>query len=119
MEDDTEIDQRHPEVTYAEDRVPARLILGVLAGAVVFSTLLCVVAWWLLGVRERQLHFQSAVTPPVESTLRSRLFDLPQPRPSLAEEQRQALDHYRWTDRARRLVGIPIDREVDLMLEKR
>src|SRR5579859_553085 len=41
MEEDTEIDERHPEVTYSEDRAPARLILGILGAAVVFSILLC------------------------------------------------------------------------------
>jgi hypothetical protein len=113
-------DERHPEITYADDRVPSRFILAVLAGLVVFSTLLCVVAWRILVVRERQLHFQPfAPAAPIESPIRSRLFDLPQPRLPLAEQQRESLEHYGWVDRSRGLVRIPVEREIDLMLEKR
>jgi hypothetical protein len=117
------MDEQHAEVTYTDDRVPSRPILIILTVFVIFSTLLCVIAWRLLVFRESQLRPQgyserALEAPHTVSEVRETLFDAMPARPPLGAEQRLRLRQYHWVDPGQRLVRIPVDREIDLMLRE-
>ncbi len=113
---------RHDEVRYADDQVPRGLVLKILFGFVAVGAALCVVAYLLLRLRESQLRPdgrfpEKELGPPRDvATLRSAPFELASPAKERAERQRAAIHGYGWVDRARGLVRIPIDEEIELMV---
>jgi hypothetical protein len=117
------MDERHAEVTYSDDRVAPRPIIIILTVFVIFSTLLCIIAWRLLVFRESQLrpsgYSERALDAPhTVSEVREALFEAIPARPPLNGEQRLRLRRYQWVNPGQRLVRIPVDREIDLMLRE-
>lgn len=111
-------------VTYMDDIVPRTLVLRVLAFATVFSVALCVVAYLLLGAKERAFRpgrkFSERWLPaPHEvSNVRQEPFAPATPASSIADDERSQLRHYGWVDKQRRLVRIPVERAAELVLQR-
>jgi hypothetical protein len=102
------------DVHSAEDRLPAPLIMKVLGVTVVLGVILALVAWQILGLRERQLRpsrkFPERNLPPPSSAT----FEAMPPLPGNDDE---ILRTYGWVDRERGIARIPIDVAIDLTLE--
>jgi hypothetical protein len=118
MDDETSI-ARHEEVAYAPEALPWRFIVRVLIATVAFSTALCFVAYVLW--RERVIALGAPLegrrlgVPHEVSAVRQELFRAATPPPPLWEEQRRALDEYRWVDRSAGIVTIPVEQAIDLV----
>ena len=119
------MDETHfPKVRQEDDRLPAATILLVFAFVGLVGVLLVVWAWHGLEKRESALR-PSGAFPERELGPRHTVHDDLEniygdmgPGQRLNEEKRRLLQSFQWTDRARRLVAIPIDDAVDLMLER-
>jgi hypothetical protein len=117
-------DERHDEVTYMDDVVPRQLVLRVLSCAVVISVVLCVIAYLLLGFHERALrpgrHFpeRDLPAPHVVANVRAAPFELPDTTPSLNDDERVLLHSWGWADERKRVVRIPVERAMELLLER-
>jgi hypothetical protein len=111
---------KHEDVHTDEDVLPSRLIMKVLGIAVAIGVLLCVVAWQLLGLRERQLRPSQKFperelgAPARVSEIRQYLFEDMPPRPGKDDE---ILRSYGWVDRQRGVARIPIDVAIELTLK--
>jgi hypothetical protein len=111
-----------PRPRQEPDRIPPATILLVFALVGFIGVLLVVWAWYGLEKRERALR-PTGVFP--ESTLGPRrtvhgdlenIYGDMGPGQRLNEEKRRLLASFQWTDRGRRIVAIPIDDAIDLML---
>jgi hypothetical protein len=111
---------KRADVHTDEDVLPAPLILKVLGGVVVLGVMLCVVAWLLLGLRERQLRpsrkfpERELRAPERAAEIRQYMFERTQPLPGSDDE---LLRTYGWVDRERGIARIPIDVAIDLTLK--
>lgn len=123
-EEEPTADERHEEVTYMDDVVPRVLVLRVLAFTVGISVILCVIAYLLLGLHERSFrpgrHFpeRNLPAPHVVANVRAAPFELPDNTPSLKDDERVLLHSWGWADEQKRVVRIPVDRAIELLLEQ-
>jgi hypothetical protein len=117
--------ERHEDVKYADDIVSGGLITRIIVITIVLTLSLCVLAYLLMRAREQQLRPsmrfpEKHLGPPREvAGLRQTVYDLPQPRPELKQQQRAALERFGWADRERREVHMPIERAFDVLLRRR
>lgn len=115
---------RHEEVEYREDKVPTGFVFAIITAAVTITVVLCLLATWLLHVRERALRpsgvFPEAHLPAPHEVahVRAAPFEIPEPEPGVLERQRVLLDSYGWVDQSRRIVRIPVARAAELMLRQ-
>ncbi len=111
----------HPELKQEDDRVPVARIAAVMVFVVLFSVALALAAYIDDHVREGHLSARGAA--PTENrigpatALPPHVLTQPGEGRALEVRQREALGSYGWTDRARGLVHIPIDRAIDLWFE--
>jgi len=116
------MEEQPNDAEYVEDVVPSRIILRVATGTVLFSVLLCVIAFLLLREREARrrpsMFFSERQlgAPHDVSDLRQDLFDLKTPAATLKERQARELESFSWADQEQRLVKIPIERAIDLVV---
>ncbi len=114
---------RHDEVRYEDDVVAGGLLKRIAAGTVVLTISLCIVAYLLLRSRESALRPsglfpEEHLGPPhTVAALREDTFELPHPVAARKESSRRRLESFGWTDKAHRLVHIPIDRAIDSLLQ--
>jgi hypothetical protein len=114
-------EEHHDTVDEAEDEVPARPVLRAVAATVAIGLALCLIAYLMLRLREWQLRpsmqFPEQHLPPPHSVaqIREQPFELPWAKPTLAQRQREQLQHYGWVDRQKGLVRVPIDTAIELM----
>jgi hypothetical protein len=113
---------RFPRPRQEDDRLPAVAILLVFALVGLIGVLLVTWAWYGLEKRERVLR-PSGVFPERELGPRrtvhgdlENIYGEMGPGQRLNEEKRKLLVSFQWTDRARRIVAIPMDDAIDLML---
>jgi hypothetical protein len=113
-----------PPAPYVEDVVPGGLILRIAAGTVVFSIVLCLVAYLILrheegGLRPSRFFPERQLGAPHDvSAIREDLFEMPTPAATLKERQAQKLESYGWVDQQQHLVRIPVERAIDLVLAR-
>ena len=108
------------EVAYREDRVPVGFVVRLAVGTVVITLALCIVTYLLLRLREDQLgakgKFPELARAPHEvANVRQALFQGEGAGLSLRQAQRAALDGYRWLDRSRGLLSIPVDDAIQML----
>jgi hypothetical protein len=106
------------------ERVPRGNTLGLLLGTLLFGTLLCFAAAWLLSARMGTLHTAvgsaAAVRPQLEvDGVQMKLSAQPGAAQQLQARQREALQGYGWVDRPRGIVRIPIEVAIDLESQER
>ncbi len=107
-----------------DDFVPWKRTLAVLLAVIVFGIALCVWAYGTLVHRENQLRpgrrFPEArLNPPhtVQKVLEA-YFPSSIGARELNDEKRKQLGEWRWIDRDQRVVGVPIDRAIDQVVER-
>jgi len=114
--------ERHPEVTYMDDIVPRVLVLRVLMWTIIISFVLCTIAYLLLVAHERayrpgrKFPERNLPAPHMVANVRQSPFDPPTPGSTIDDDERVLLHSYGWVDKDKRLVRIPIDRAVELIL---
>ena len=110
-----------PELPQEEDRVPVATILVVTIGTIVFGVLLCVWAWGTLFVRQGQLRPGRVFTekklgpPHTVAGVREHVFNGVDESGARLAAQRLELQSYKWVDRDKGIVAIPIERAIDLI----
>jgi hypothetical protein len=83
---------------------------------------LCVIAYLLLGYHERALrpgrHFpeRNLPAPHEVANVRSAPFELPDTTPTLKDEEHVLLGSWGWADEQKRIVRIPVEQAMDLLL---
>jgi hypothetical protein len=111
---------RHDEVTYADDAVPRRLVIYVFIATIAFAVALCAGAYVLLGHEEALLRPsarfpETELGPPhIVSAIHQDVLWSQRP----LDRQRARLQRYGWVDRAHGLIHIPIERAMELTLQK-
>lgn len=111
----------HPNVRPQRDVLPSGFILRVLFAAVMIAVALCFATHLILRARFLQLRpsyrFPERHLPPPHevATVRSELFSVADPRPTIQEDQRAGLSTFGWVDRAHRIVHIPIETAMRLV----
>jgi hypothetical protein len=103
-----------------DDVLPGRRLSSV-AGALVAITLASIATAWL--VLHAGLHDDGALRPPARAPaeighVEQSLVESARRGLDAREEQREALTHYAWVDRARGVARIPIDRAIELTVER-
>lgn len=112
--------ERHDDLHQDEDALPSGLLVRTLALTLVVGAALVGVAYLLLRLREAQLGGvprggRQMEVPHEVANVRQELFHLARPRESLQEGQERSLAGYRWVDRQRRIVSIPVERAMELV----
>ncbi len=108
---------------FADDVIPRRMILRVLAGAIAFSVFLAAIAALLLQLDEHSFRpssrFDERDLPAPHSTaaVRATPYQIPDD-PSAQKERRALLDRWGWIDRDRQIARIPVDNAIDLLVEE-
>lgn len=116
-------ERRHFE--QADDLVPGRTILRVIAGTLVIGIILSCIAYAFLLYRTGRLRPSRAFPerllpgPHLQGGLQSDLFEAAEPRLSLPAQQRESLTRYRWVDKRRGIIQVPIDEAMKLYLRSR
>ncbi|HEX6838712.1 MAG TPA: hypothetical protein VF334_19175 [Polyangia bacterium] len=122
MDEPKSHDDHEREVTYMDDIVPRALVLRVLMWTGIIGVSLCVIAYLILAANERALRpgrkFPERWLPaPHEvSNVRQEPFAPATPASTIADGERARLRSYGWVDQQKRVVHIPIDRAVELLL---
>jgi hypothetical protein len=112
----------NPEVRAAPDAISKGPIWVIAIATLMLCAVLCVIAWGILRMRERNLRPsgrfpERQLGPPHEvAGVRADPYELPENEPSVKERQRAALGRYGWVDRAHGVVQIPVDDAYDLVL---
>lgn len=110
-------------VRQEEDLIPTGKVVAVWVGGVIITLVGISIAVWLLFAEERtaRLHGEGP-TPPVApdqiNTLEQTSITLSNRGGHLNAEQREALRHYRWVDRAGGIATIPVERAIDLVVQR-
>jgi len=116
--------ERHEEVRHAPEAVPRLFVVGVLAATVLIATTLCIVAFLLLRLREHQLRPNGRFdekelgAPHQVALVRQAPFDAIRDARTLADRQRADVDSFGWIDRDRRIVHIPVEDAMELLLRR-
>jgi hypothetical protein len=114
----------HDDVFQEPDHLPRALLLRIAVGTVAVGLSLCVVAFLLLRAREHalrpSLRFPDADLPPPHRVgqVRQESFVIPYPKPTPLEDQTRRLEQYRWVDRSRGTVQVPIEVGMDLVVDE-
>lgn len=113
-----------PGVTHEEERVEGRIVLAVIAGTILFSLFLSLLAWQAVVRSERAARpsgnfpeRQYRIAPEIAGVERT-LFGTAMEGPALARAQRARLDGFGWVDRGRGVVHIPVDAAIDLLVAR-
>ncbi len=110
--------------TYMPDLVPRALVVGVLACTVAIAAVLCVIAFVILSAHERtyrpdgRFPERNLPAPHEVANVRQSPFQLPDTTPTIADEERGLLRTYGWVDHEKRIVRIPLDRAVDILIAR-
>ncbi len=110
-------------VRQEEDLIPAGKVVAVWVAGIIITLAGISVAVWLLFAEERtaRLHGEGP-TPPVApdqiNTLEQTSITVTRRGRRLNDEQREALRHYRWVDRAGGIATIPVERAIDLVVQR-
>lgn len=112
-----------PPIRQEPEAVSAPLVTGALVFTLLMGALLIIGAYLLLRGREDELrpsrYFgeQSLRIHERVSEVLQEPFDIPGARPSERERQEQELHQFGWVDRAHRIVRIPIEQAMRLVVE--
>lgn len=102
------------------DQIPGKIVVLVLGGAVLIATMAVAVEALMLTRAERRTQLRSAL--PRETTsvngIQQRTFDKTPVATELKAAQLQKLASYGWVDRDRGVVHLPIERAIDLWIER-
>lgn len=119
-----EAGERHPQVRLSPDTLPGKRVAAILLAAVAFALVLVGLAWLLLAQEmraERPRELARAGEPVPRAP--DRIGGLLQTQLSRADEGlrlrregAETLSHYRWVDRERGIVRVPIDVAIDRLL---
>jgi hypothetical protein len=115
-------EERHQEVRVSEEAVSRGLVLRAVFGALALAAVLSLFAGLLLAAREGRLRPSHRFpegqlgAPRDVAGLESSLFEAAPPGTSAIEVARARLHGYGWVDRRRRIVHIPIERAIELVL---
>ena len=103
------------------DRISITKVLMVVFAALVIIAVGLVVAWYLLPAAVRHPAPMAAPThaPPQIGILEQRPFETSNRGLELKTEQLEVLGQYGWVDRDAGIARIPIDRAMDLVLERK
>jgi hypothetical protein len=114
---------RHTDLRQEDDRIPASIVLLVFALVGLIGVLLVVWAWYGLERREQALR-PTGIFPEQELGPRrsvsedlENIFGDVGPGQVLNQEKQKKLQSFEWVDQRRRIVAIPIDDAIDLMLQ--
>jgi hypothetical protein len=114
----------HDEVRFADDVVPRALVLRVIAGTVIISVVLCIIAYLLYRLRMKELRPEGlpptsevGIPHPV-AAVRQDLFERPRARPGHNQAQRRRLSGYSWVDRDNGIIAIPVEQAIELRLAR-
>jgi hypothetical protein len=109
------------EVAQEDDAVASRKVSAVMATGVVVTVLSVAVAGWLLSATRAGLPWHEAASAPIAPRQIARIHQTPIERDrhglDLRERQRRSLEEYRWLDRERGVVQIPIDRAMQIVVD--
>ncbi len=107
------------EVRQAEDRVQSGRAIAVGIAGVIITVLALFIAHWLAPEATARPHLSRVPLAPREiGILEQPLFDLSARGNDVRREQQRTLGSYGWIDRDAGIARIPIDRAIDLYLEK-
>jgi hypothetical protein len=115
-------DERHPDVRHEPEVLPHALILRIGLATLMVGASLCFVTYLLMRARIRSVRpsfdFPERTLPaPHEvATIRQELFQIANPGADLYDQQRALLDSFGWVDQRKRLVHIPIEAAIDLVV---
>jgi hypothetical protein len=115
---------RRSDVHQEEDVLPWGKVLAVFLATLTIALVLVGWAWQLLTSREaalrpsRQFPERHIRPDPGALTIEQDLYGEVGPGQLLHERQRRQLSTYGWVDRDRRVVSIPIDQAMDLVVEE-
>ncbi len=110
------------EVAQEDDAVAARKVSAVMVTGVVVTVLAVAIAGWILAATRAGLPWHEAATAPVAPRQIARIHQTPIERTrhglDLRERQRRSLEEYRWLDRERGIVQIPIERAMQIVVDE-
>jgi hypothetical protein len=113
-----------PERDASRDHVPGGVVVRVLVVVCVVTVVLCTVAALLLRMEigrwrpSRRFPEARLPVPSEVSGVRQWPFEDPRRRPSAAVRRRERLERFGWVDERRRVVSIPIERGMDLVVQE-
>lgn len=118
-------DAERPEMPQEEDVVPGKLVLALVLAALVLAAGL--VAWSSLTLWVREGHLRpSRVFPEARlgapytvAGVRQHTFDSYNESAERNRLQQRQLESFGWVDREHGLVHIPVERAIDLLLERK
>src|SRR5688500_18729303 len=110
------------EVRSEEDALPAGRLLLIFGGIIVIAVVWVVVAWFLLdhsenahrpgrGFPERELAARDVVSGIEQTLIETRDHGV-----ELAREKQRQLEGYQWVDREQRIVRIPIEKAMEIVV---
>jgi hypothetical protein len=105
---------------YEDDAVPSGLVLRVVGGTIVVTTILCIVAFLLVELKVGELRPSRVFSerelgaPRTVAKVRASLFEAEAPGERTAPAP-ALLEGYRWVDRRGRKVAIPIERAMQIV----
>ena len=108
-------------IVQERDRIPSAKITVIGVAAIVTFAIGVVLATWVLAARTHRLqpHGPGPLPPlagqPEIGIVDQWLFDTPS---DFQDQQRERLDSYGWVDRARGQVHIPVERDMQMMLQE-
>lgn len=117
-------DREHETVREDPDILPTGKVFAVVLGVIAVTFVLCLVADFLLVLRERALRPgrrfpERLLAPPhVVAEVRQAPFEPSDERPSKRQDDEAQLLRWEWADRQRGLVQMPIDRAIDWALRE-
>ena len=115
---------RHDDVRPVHEELPSRLILRTMLATVMVGASLCFATYLImrgrmLSLRPSYQFPEQSLPPPREvAEVRQELFHVANPRPTVKDSQRAALDQFGWVDRGRRVVHVPIEDAIDLVVKR-
>ncbi len=118
-------DHDHTQMPQEDDVVPGKLVLGFMMGALLIASALLLWSWLTLWVREGHLRpsrqFPEALlgAPYTIAGVRQHTFDSYNESAELTRRQRRQLNSFGWVDREHGLVHIPVERAIDLLVERK
>jgi hypothetical protein len=116
--------KHHATVRQEEDLLPPRLLLYVILTVVAMTLALVWISWEIQRSREADLRPsgrwpERSLGPIMErSNVHEELYSQLGQGQLLQSEQRERLGHFAWVDRDKRVVSVPIDVAMDMVVSE-
>jgi hypothetical protein len=118
----TSDEARHADVRTEPESLPHAMILRIGLATLMVGAALCFTTYLLMRARVRTVRPgfdfpERALPPPHEvATIRQELFQIANPGADLYDQQRALLDRFGWVDEKKRLIHVPIETAIDLVV---